>query len=565
MKNHLTGFCASLLLVLASCNKEGQIEADVVMAPRIMLDSETSSYLIKQGRTLTIAPAYEYVDGALYTWSLDGKVVGSDPAYTFVAAEMGRFFLKLEVATRCGTAREELRIDVTDLEIPYVSLPGSEEGFRLLAGSELTLEPVVAQTSVETRYRWSIDGATVAETPAYTFRSAEKGLHQFCFEASNEDGSDRVAFTVQVCTPDEMPFGWQFDATTFNTSAGRTIRLTPLDIENAFEVTYTWRRSDLPEPLQCGDDPQLRFTPDRTGTFTFTVTAESPYFEAVAQTLTVNVSPANAYKRTAGAGSTIYCTKVHDITPAPGQFVGQISTSTDRNTAIAAAEKILTVPANYVSLGAWGGSVTVGFDHSIENRGGYDFAVLGNSFDNASEPGIVWVMQDENGNGQPDDTWYELRGSDYDTAGSMRDYAVTYYRPRSTLSPVTWRDNCGRTGQITLNPHFPDWIAGDSYTLRGSLLPARNADTSSDGTNWENRNYAWGYADNYSLIDRLTNDGYNYFRISDAVDFAGDPVDLPYIDFVKVQCAVNAASGWLGEISTEVLTVKDYHLEQSLQ
>ena len=553
--------CTLLLFALAACNKDDVIVDDTPLAPAITIDSETSSYTVKRGRAITLSPTYEHVDGALYTWSLDGKVVGSDPDYTFRAEETGSYYLTIEAATRYGVAREEVRIDVDELEIPYITLAGSENGFRMLQGVTLVFEPTVTETSLETRCTWSVNGMQVSNEPRYAFQSAEKGLFEVRFEASNEDGSDSIEFTVQVCTPDEMPFSWTFDRTVINTSCGRTVRLIPFDIENAIEVTYTWRNNG--RVVQQGPDPMLRFVPEQTGSALFTITAESPYFDAVTQTLTVNVCEPNAHKRT--GGSSIYCNEVYDITPAPGQFVAQISTSKLRSEALAAAKRILTTPQNYVSLGAYGGYVVVGFDHSIENKGGYDFAVLGNSFDNSSEPGIVWVMQDENGNGLPDDTWYELKGSEYGKPETRLDYAVTYYRPRTTSAPVAWRDSEGNTGSITLNVRYPDWIESDSYTLRGSRLAARNTDTSGGGTYWENRNYDWGYADNYSLIDRITNDAYNYFRISDAVDFEGRAVELPYIDFVKIQCAVNATSGWLGELSTEVLTVKDYNLEQSQQ
>ena len=556
MKQHLFGI--ALLLCMTACNKDDVIVDETPLAPTIALDSETSSYVVKRGRAITISPRYEHVEGALYTWSADGKVVGSEPDYTFCSDEAGSCYLTIEVATRYGVARDELRIDVDELEIPYVLLAGSENGFRILRGETLAFEPIVTETSLETACAWSLNGTQVSAERNYTFQSTEKGLFEFRFEASNEDGCDSIEFTVQVCTPDEMPFSWTFDRTTINTSRGRTVRLMPFDIENAIEVIYTWTYNG--QTVQQGPDPMLRFVPEQTGTALFTITAASPYFDAVSQTLTVNVCEPNAHKRT--GGSSIYTNKVYEITPAPGQFVAQISTSRNPADAIAAAEKALAAKT-YVSLGGYGGSIVVGFDHSIENKGGYDFAVMGNSFNNSSEPGIVWVMQDENGNGLPDDTWYELKGSEYDKPETLLDYAVTYYRPRTSSAPVAWRDSNGNTGSITLNVRYPDWIEADSYTLRGSRLAARNEDTSGSGTYWENRNYDWGYADNYSLIDRITNDTYNYFRISDAVDFEGRTVDLPYIDFVKVQCAVNATSGWLGEISTEVLGVKDYNLEQA--
>ena len=42
--------------------------------------------------------------------------------------------------------------------------------------------------------------------------------------------------------------------------------------------------------------------------------------------------------------------------------------------------------------------------------------------------------------------------------------------------------------------------------------------------------------------------------------FDGKPAGLAYIDFVKVQVGVNASSGWLGEISTEIFDIKDFNL-----
>ena len=71
-----------------------------------------------------------------------------------------------------------------------------------------------------------------------------------------------------------------------------------------------------------------------------------------------------------------------------------------------------------VSLGGWGGYITFGFDHPVENKDGYDLQILGNAFYmsgsteyGSSEPGIVLVSRDENGNGLPDDKWFELKGS----------------------------------------------------------------------------------------------------------------------------------------------------------
>ena len=273
--------------------------------------------------------------------------------------------------------------------------------------------------------------------------------------------------------------------------------------------------------------------------------------------------------------------KVFDYTPAPGQFINELKTGgfdgteTTMTSAIAYAEKRLN-DENWVSLGGFGGYIIVGFDHSINNSGGYDISILGNSFSGSSEPGIVWVMQDENGNGLPDDTWYELAGSETGKATTIQNYEVTYYRPMGAMMPVQWTDNLGNYGEVDYlkqfhrqDYYYPLWIEADSYTLTGTCLEPRNYDASGNGSYWVNAEYDWGYADNFSPIDRLTDEdnasagaNANHFKISNAIDFECEPINLDHIDFVKVQCGVQAKSGWLGELSTEVCGFYDYNMQK---
>jgi hypothetical protein len=273
---------------------------------------------------------------------------------------------------------------------------------------------------------------------------------------------------------------------------------------------------------------------------------------------------------------------VFEYTPAPGQFINETKTGgfdgtqTTPEAAIAYATQRMK-EKNFVSLGGFGGYIVVGFDHSIDNTGSYDFGILGNSFKGSSEPGIVWVMQDKNGNGLPDETWYELAGSETGKPETIQNYSVTYFRPSEPQKSVQWTDSEGNSGEIDYlkayhrqDYYYPLWIEEDSYTLTGTCLKARNYDASGNGSYWVNEEYDWGYVDNFSPIDRLT-DGdnanaaanANHFKISNAIDENGNKVDLKYIDFIKVQVGVNAKSGWLGEVSTEVFGFFDYSMIQA--
>jgi len=263
------------------------------------------------------------------------------------------------------------------------------------------------------------------------------------------------------------------------------------------------------------------------------------------------------------------CNKVWEYLPAPGQFINEgMSCTTPEQAAQWAMGRLRT--GSFVSLGTFGGYIVVGFDHSVANSGGYDLLIKGNYIPTASEPGVVWVSRDENGNGLPDDPWYELRGSEWGKPEVVQGYSVTYFRPTAVDDPVVWQDTLGGSGIIDVNEfhkghsYFPVWITEESYTLKGTLLPSNVVEVP---PYWETRPYGWGYADNAGSDAPTGTSGasgqigsFNRLRISDAVLPDGTPANLPSIDFVKVQSAILAMAGQLGEVSTDVCSIQDYNM-----
>lgn len=251
-------------------------------------------------------------------------------------------------------------------------------------------------------------------------------------------------------------------------------------------------------------------------------------------------------------GLSPYVSTLFEFMPAPGQFINKAPGN------LVSAEGLLG-KTGMVSLGAWGGYVIYGFDHSVPDKEGNDIDVTGNALAEWSEPGIIYVMADDNGNGKPDDTWYELAGSEFDkTDGTyLRDYQVTYYRPESADKDIAWTDNKGNTGFVKRNTfhrqaYYPEWITANSYTLKGSWLKTKI--DPSRPSYIVSLPYDWGYADNQTEAS-----GGGKVDISNAVDVKGNKVSLKAIDFIKIQTGTLADGGWLGEASTEVTGIKDLH------
>lgn len=285
-----------------------------------------------------------------------------------------------------------------------------------------------------------------------------------------------------------------------------------------------------------------------------------------------------------------YITRVYEYCPAPGQFVNEMPQYVEGDTAAdmarKAEESISGTNDIMISLGAYGGYVTFGFDHTVVNvPGEYDFRVWGNCFYEAlnpgerggsAEPGIVMVSYDRNCNGLPDDEWYELAGSEYYRNTTLHGYTITYRRPDPAKAPVPdptgflndteyipWHDSEGADGFVAKNifhkqSYWPQWLDDKAtLTFTGSCLPQNGFDISGYGTYYVLYSFDWGYVDNHpnEYADL------NSFDISRAVDSDGYPVSLPGIDFVRVYTANNQYCGWLGETSTELSRAQDLHID----
>ncbi|OAV72339.1 Kappa-carrageenase precursor [Bacteroidales bacterium Barb6] len=288
-----------------------------------------------------------------------------------------------------------------------------------------------------------------------------------------------------------------------------------------------------------------------------------------------------------------YIHKVYEFRPAPGQFTNDLpeyepgDTQADMNHKVEEYIAGENHNTGMISLGGYGGYVVFGFDHLVENKPGqYDFKILANAFyadanpngdaskeGGSCESGIVMVSYDANGNGIPDDEWYELAGSEYRKPETIRNYRITYQKPDEAkeripdrvnhltdITYVRWTSNQGDEGYVARNEYhnqsyWPQWIDGETMVFEGTKLADNYIDESGKGTYFVGYAYHWGYADN-----RLNSDDRSNFNIEWAIDAIGNKVQLPGIHFVKVYTGVNQYCGWLGEISTEITGAEDLHV-----
>jgi hypothetical protein len=268
--------------------------------------------------------------------------------------------------------------------------------------------------------------------------------------------------------------------------------------------------------------------------------------------------------------------------PAPGQHINIETIGTPE-----AAQNMTADLDKLVSLGSFGGYIVLQFEQACQNDPqnpyGVDFTIFGNAFSGSSEPGVVWVMSDENDNGQPDDTWYEIAGSNYFHSQTVKNYNVTYFKTETR--DVSWKDDQGNTGCVEANSFntqeyypmdslFPEYDS-DSVTFEGTLLfpPVDSTNSLEIKTGF----CSFGYADNRPrekgadlalpdnpYTEKTEGAGGDPIDISWAVDDQGSYVNLDSIHFVKIVSGALVSAGRLGELSTDVAWIADVEPNEEL-
>jgi len=295
---------------------------------------------------------------------------------------------------------------------------------------------------------------------------------------------------------------------------------------------------------------------------------------------------------------TPFAVRVVDYSPAPGQWVNDPDFD-DPTVALGApsgAGVISGAAPSIVTLGGFGGSITLAFDHTVEddplNPFGIDAIVFGNAFwvggtvfdadpnRHWAECATIEIALDVNRNGRPDPAeWFLIPGSH-----------IT--NPSARYHTQTWDDD---TADDTFPPLLEYWIPPDmtgEWTTSGFLLPADifalpAVDNPSAQFGIEG---IFGYAE-YSptliLGDMDADDSVDdpfiapedFYTVpddpfevgmtpgcggGDGFDIAwavypstGRPSRLTGFDFIRITTAVDAVFGELFELSAEIDAVAD--------
>jgi hypothetical protein len=283
-----------------------------------------------------------------------------------------------------------------------------------------------------------------------------------------------------------------------------------------------------------------------------------------------------------------FATSVLEYRPAPGQFINNPLFNDPTMALGAPIGGGADEPDNskLVSLGAFGGSITLAFDHTVlddpRNPLGLDAIVFGNAHHVGGSPNRRWaepahieISRDLNGNGVADDPWYlipgthlpvpdavwQTQGWDDDPATPAPPADVGWY-PDPALYPYfgpSYDTGAYALPEVLFNPVIVENPNGLDADVEGILGYAdcsptlRLPDGADAATFYTTPDDPWTVG-----ISEGTAGG-DAFDIAWAVDAAtGLPADLDGFDFIRITTATTYEPHILfGEKSTEIGGVAD--------
>ena len=462
------------------------------------------------------------------------------------------------------------------VQAPIIS--GVEDAYTILEGTKLELNPTI-ENGINVTYIWQLDDKEIAKTQSYTFSESNPGDYKLVLKVVNDGGVAEKAISIVVGAKDFVI-----------EAVAHTLKVLEIPEYMKGNGAVKWEVLDATSELfrfsEMTKEQAPMFIAAEAGEYLLQVTSGDIKGE-------IKIIVAKA-----ATDPSPYFANAFDYLPAPGQFVNKLPKYEEGNThedmVAKVADALVGENTSMITLGGWGGYVTMGFDHTIVNvPGKKDFRIEGNAFGanqnpdpnapfgGSCEPGIIMVSYDVNGNGEPDDEWYEIKGSGNFTAkneswyqkaidngndvNTYRDFEMTYHKPTDeAIAPgndyIYWTNNKGDEGYKTKNAfhrqsYYPLWKSEDKITFDGIRLAENGIDESGQGSYFVLYAFGFGYADNFpSRDDRAAID------IDWAIDKDGNKADLPGIDFVKIYNGVDQENGWLGEASTEVARGSDLHL-----
>ena len=194
-------------ITLTVTNKGGMDEEELrvdvfeLTPPTISLPGADKGFTLLLGSELELKPVVASSLETTYSWTIDGKEVSNEPAYTFRGDARGDFAFALTTRNEDGEDAVSFMVGVRLPEEVDFSWTIEQSTCNVSLGRTILLRAVEIENAFDAVYTWSVDGQEVqrGDKAEYAFTASEEGAHTVKLEMQNEYILVSHDFTVNVC------------------------------------------------------------------------------------------------------------------------------------------------------------------------------------------------------------------------------------------------------------------------------------------------------------------------------------------------------------------------------
>ena len=194
-------------ITLTVTNKGGMDEEELrvdvfeLTPPTISLPGADKGFTLLLGSELELKPVVASSLETTYSWTIDGKEVSTEPAYTFRGDARGDFAFALTTRNEDGEDAVSFMVGVRLPEEVDFSWTIEQSTCNVSLGRTILLRAVEIENAFDAVYTWSVDGQEVqrGDKAEYAFTASEEGAHTVKLEMQNEYILVSHDFTVNVC------------------------------------------------------------------------------------------------------------------------------------------------------------------------------------------------------------------------------------------------------------------------------------------------------------------------------------------------------------------------------
>lgn len=167
--------------------------------PLATIDTKISKkgITLKNLEEININPEIESIRECTYQWEENKKILATSKDYKYSSDIAGKHNLIFKAINKGGTAIDTIKINISPIPLPEISINIPEAGFSTCQGKELIITPEIISAK-EITFAWKLDEKIISKEKILNYIFTKEGKQTIVLEVTNEAGTSTKDIKVNI-------------------------------------------------------------------------------------------------------------------------------------------------------------------------------------------------------------------------------------------------------------------------------------------------------------------------------------------------------------------------------